>query len=70
MTPSRRHSGPAAPGDQSYLLRSGRDRPLLANIFLHYAFDLVDAPELPGPPWCRYADDRLVHCRTEQERKR
>lgn len=21
----------------------------------------------PGVPWCRYADDGLVHCRTEQE---
>jgi RNA-directed DNA polymerase len=21
----------------------------------------------PGMPWCRYADDGLVHCKTEQE---
>lgn len=21
----------------------------------------------PGAPWCRYADDGLVHCRTEHE---
>ncbi len=25
------------------------------------------ARTFPGVPWCRYADDGLVHCRTEQE---
>lgn len=41
--------------------------PLLANLFLHYAFDAWMARTLPGVAWCRYADDGLVHCRTEQE---
>jgi len=41
--------------------------PLLANLFLHYAFDLWMARTHPELPWCRYADDELVHCRTEQE---
>ena len=41
--------------------------PLLANLFLHYAFDLWMRREHPGLPWCRYADDGLVHCRTEEE---
>ena len=41
--------------------------PLLANLFLHYAFDLWMARTHPGLPWCRYADDGLVHCRSEQE---
>jgi RNA-directed DNA polymerase len=41
--------------------------PLLANLFLHYAFDAWMARTFPGVPWCRYADDGLVHCRTEQE---
>jgi len=41
--------------------------PLLANLFLHYAFDLWMARTHPELPWCRYADDGLVHCRTEQE---
>ena len=41
--------------------------PLLANLFLHYAFDLWMARAHPDLPWCRYADDGLVHCRTEQE---
>ena len=41
--------------------------PILANLFLHYAFDLWMGRAYPDLPWCRYADDGLVHCRTEQE---
>jgi len=41
--------------------------PVLANLFLHYAFDIWMSRTFPGVPWCRYADDGLVHCRTEHE---
>jgi len=41
--------------------------PILSNLFLHYAFDLWMTRTHPDLPWCRYADDGLVHCRTEQE---
>ena len=41
--------------------------PILSNLFMHYAFDLWMARAYPDLPWCRYADDGLVHCRTEQE---
>jgi RNA-directed DNA polymerase len=41
--------------------------PILSNLFMHYAFDLWMARTYPDFPWCRYADDGLVHCRTEQE---
>ena len=41
--------------------------PILSNLFLHYAFDLWMQRTLPNLPWCRYADDGLVHCRTEDE---
>lgn len=41
--------------------------PILANIFLHYTFDLWMTRTYPDLPWCRYADDGLVHCRSEQE---
>jgi group II intron reverse transcriptase/maturase len=41
--------------------------PILSNLFMHYAFDLWMARTHPDLPWCRYADDGLVHCRTEQE---
>lgn len=39
--------------------------PLLANLFLHYAFDAWMRRTFPLIPFERYADDGLVHCRTE-----
>src|ERR1700752_3644698 len=41
--------------------------PILSNLFLHYAFDLWMGRAHPDLPWCRYADDGLVHCRSERE---
>jgi hypothetical protein len=41
--------------------------PIMANLFMHYTFDLWMARTHPDLPWCRYADDGLVHCRTEQQ---
>jgi RNA-directed DNA polymerase len=41
--------------------------PVLANLFLHYAFDAWMGRGYPELPWCRYADDGLVHCRSEAE---
>ena len=41
--------------------------PILSNLFLHYAFDVWMERTHSDLPWCRYADDGLVHCRTEQE---
>ena len=41
--------------------------PFLANLFLHYTFDLWMKRTHPDLPWRRYADDGLVHCRSEQE---
>jgi len=35
---------------------------VLANLFLHYAFDLWMAREFPHIPFERYADDAVVHC--------
>ena len=41
--------------------------PLLANLFLHYAFDLWMHRTYPGIRFERYADDTIVHCRSEEE---
>lgn len=38
--------------------------PLLANPFLHYAFDVWITRQLPSVRFCRYADDAVVHCRS------
>jgi len=40
---------------------------VLANLFMHYAFDLWLAREFPGCPFERYADDGVVHCRTKAQ---
>jgi group II intron reverse transcriptase/maturase len=39
--------------------------PLLANLFMHYAFDMWMAREFPAVPFERYCDDVVVHCRSE-----
>lgn len=44
--------------------------PLLANLFLHYAFDEWMKRNYPHIPFERYADDILAHCRTEEEAKK
>jgi group II intron reverse transcriptase/maturase len=36
--------------------------PVLANLFMHYAFDMWMAREHPDVPFERYADDGVVHC--------
>lgn len=36
--------------------------PVLANIFMHYAFDDFMSKEFNNIPWCRYADDGVCHC--------
>ena len=41
--------------------------PVLANLFLHYAFDLWMVRELPGVPFERYADDAVIHCVSERQ---
>jgi RNA-directed DNA polymerase len=38
--------------------------PVLANLFMHYAFDRWLAENFPGCPFERFADDAVVHCRT------
>lgn len=41
--------------------------PLLANMFLHYAFDEWMKRKYPTNPFERYADDVVVHCKTEED---
>ena len=41
--------------------------PLLANIFLHHVFDEWIRVAHPGVVFARYADDIIVHCRTEAQ---
>ena len=41
--------------------------PLLANLFLHYAFDRWMELYYPSIPFARYADDVVCHCESERE---
>lgn len=41
--------------------------PLLANLFLHYAFDTWMQRQYPRIPFERYADDGICHCRSKAE---
>ena len=41
--------------------------PVLANLFMHYAFDTWMAREFPGCPFERYADDVVVHCKSRRQ---
>lgn len=39
--------------------------PLLANLFLHYALDAWLRREMRSVRFCRYADDAVIHCKSE-----
>ncbi|MEN8670064.1 MAG: group II intron reverse transcriptase/maturase, partial [Ketobacter sp.] len=41
--------------------------PVLANLFLHYALDRWLTVRHPDIPFCRYADDGILRCRSERE---
>jgi RNA-directed DNA polymerase len=41
--------------------------PLLANLFMHYSFDMWMARTYPHIPFERYADDAICHCRSVEE---
>jgi RNA-directed DNA polymerase len=44
--------------------------PVLANLFLHYAFDMWMAREFPAVRFERYVDDAVVHCVSERQARR
>lgn len=59
--------------DESLVTRSrgtpqgGVISPVLSNLFLHYVFDKWMQHHTEGVEWCRYADDGVVHCKTEKQ---
>ena len=69
----RWHKAPAQLADGTLVPRQkgtpqgGVISPLLANLFLHYAFDEWMRRTYPQNPFARYADDVVVHCQTESE---
>lgn len=43
--------------------------PILANLYLHYAMDKWLENEYPEVEYERFADDAIIHCKTEREAK-
>lgn len=64
--PAQDEHGHLTPRDKG-TPQGGVISPLLANLFLHYAFDQWLARQHPNVPFERYADDAIVHCRTREE---
>jgi RNA-directed DNA polymerase len=64
--PSQREDGTLEPRTKG-TPQGGVVSPLLANLFLHYAFDRWMQRTFPHVPFERYADDALAHCRSERQ---
>ena len=64
--PSKNREGNLAFRDKG-TPQGGVVSPVLANLFLHYAFDAWVRREMPKAPFCRYADDGLLHCRSKKQ---
>ncbi len=52
---------------QSGTPQGGVVSPVLSNLFLHYVFDKWMERNYPNNPFARYADDGVVHCRSEAQ---
>lgn len=65
-TPMQMSSGELVPRDLG-TPQGGVVSPILANLFLHYAFDAWVRRSMPRVPFCRYADDGLLHCKSRKQ---
>jgi RNA-directed DNA polymerase len=64
--PLQREDGTLAPRDRGTPQGSSIS-PLLANLFLHYAFDAWMEEQFSKVVFERYCDDVIVHCKTEKQ---
>lgn len=64
--PAQLPDGTLVPRDKG-TPQGGVVSPLLANLFLHYAFDEWMRRNCPHVPFERYADDAVAHCRSERQ---
>jgi len=67
--PVRLSDGTLKESDGKGTPQGGVISPLLANIFLHFVFDMWYSREYPEGKFERYADDIIVHCDTYTEAK-
>ena len=66
QAPMKEENGRLVPREKG-TPQGGVISPLLANLFLHYAFDRWLTKRYPQVWFERYADDAIVHCRTERQ---
>jgi RNA-directed DNA polymerase len=64
--PMQMPDGSLSPRDRG-TPQGGVISPLLANIFLHHAFDKWMERMFPNVPFERYADDAITHCTTKEQ---
>ncbi|HEY3608843.1 MAG TPA: group II intron reverse transcriptase/maturase [Pseudonocardiaceae bacterium] len=67
--PSRQQDGTVVARDRGTPQGSAIS-PVLANLFMHYAFDRWITREFPAVDFERYCDDVVVHCVTESQAER
>lgn len=65
-TPVQLVDGTLQPRDRG-TPQGGVASPLLANLFLHYVFDVWMQKHYPEIPFERYADDGVLHCRNKAQ---
>jgi RNA-directed DNA polymerase len=66
-TPIQKKTGELQYKDGKGTPQGGVISPLLANLFLHYAFDRWLELEYPAVRFTRYADDAVIHCTTKEQ---
>ena len=66
---SQRRDGTLTTKEGKGTPQGGVISPLLANLFLHYVLDKWLDKHYPHVAFVRYADDVILHCRTEDEAK-
>ena len=65
-SPSQNVDGSLTPRERG-TPQGGVASPLLANLFLHYAFDSWMEKTFPSLPFERYVDDIVVHCKSRKQ---
>lgn len=65
--PIEQKDGVLQPKEGKGTPQGGVISPLLANLYLHYSFDMWMNIHFPEIPFVRYADDMVVHCKSESQ---
>jgi len=65
--PIQKKNGTLQTKDGKGTPQGGVISPLLANLYLHYAFDLWLSRHYPQASFVRYADDIVIHCNSKAE---